>query len=675
MNDSRLHRARNCALPVLLAGILLAPGSYGYVSAKDATTPTVALADSATTSTDAPPAETGMTPAKWLQGAPNLAKVLAAARGRSEEADVAQGMAELEVLSKNDPIAALALALNRLFPAIDSPTAGPGATMATALAASRIAAGAMKAAATIVAETKDPLALAIYGHALAIGLGAPEDRVAGIDLIRQADKAGEPYAAMALVLTEADGVPDALERAAASGDLRARYDLVRKQLQKGPAAREKALAEAIALAPRLSIWQHRTLAQAARYEAKDLDAAVALYTSLNKRGQDVRSDLIELGADDVSTSAIGDLAPELPPMDWIQGNQFTLESVRGQKVVVLEFWATWCGPCVASIPKIEELHRQYGDRVAILAISDEDPAIVSNFVRDRKDSMTYPVLTQTEGSYKQTLFGGFAQSGIPTAFVIGKDGRISWVGHPMAGLPMAIEEALARDETPASPNTALSHAVARHLRLASKPGRAAAAREALEALRGQTTDAAANALIPVVDAHINGTVAEPDPEFILGIVDSVLGPNPDKWFLLIMRRGDLLKALGRYQEAIDAYTDSLRVLAKTHWQIEEIRGRIKAAEKAQAEAAANRATPAPQTSPAPGVRPDSSIARPRLTAPRGTPLQVAPRGTPLQLAPRGTPLQVVPRGTPLRVAPRGTPLLTNRKPSDRATTISVEERN
>jgi thiol-disulfide isomerase/thioredoxin len=114
----------------------------------------------------------------------------------------------------------------------------------------------------------------------------------------------------------------------------------------------------------------------------------------------------------------------------------SLAGLRGQ-VVVLEFWATWCPPCRASIPHLIALHNEYKDKdVVIVGLTDEDDeaANVGAFVREMK--MTYAVGT---GSTSGRAYG---VQGIPTAFVIARDGRIAWRGHPMKGLDAAIESAL-----------------------------------------------------------------------------------------------------------------------------------------------------------------------------------------------------------------------------------------
>jgi len=130
-------------------------------------------------------------------------------------------------------------------------------------------------------------------------------------------------------------------------------------------------------------------------------------------------------------------APEIAAAQWLNSAEpITLAGLRGQ-VVVVEFWATWCPPCRVSIPHLITLYQQYKDRgVTFVGLTDEDrnEAKVDEFVK----SMKIPYVIGT-GSDSGEAYG---VSAIPTAFVIAKDGTISWRGHPMKGLDTAIAKAL-----------------------------------------------------------------------------------------------------------------------------------------------------------------------------------------------------------------------------------------
>ena len=104
-------------------------------------------------------------------------------------------------------------------------------------------------------------------------------------------------------------------------------------------------------------------------------------------------------------------------------------------VVVVEFWATWCGPCRAAIPHMNEIFEKYKDKsVLIISLSDEDDVTVKPFVKQM--NMKYLV-----GSGSKSI-NDFGVNGIPHAFLTDTKGKVIWAGHPMAGLEESIDNAV-----------------------------------------------------------------------------------------------------------------------------------------------------------------------------------------------------------------------------------------
>lgn len=117
-------------------------------------------------------------------------------------------------------------------------------------------------------------------------------------------------------------------------------------------------------------------------------------------------------------------APDFELKD-IHGKYFSLSGMKG-KVVFLDFWATWCPPCVLAVPEVEKLHEEYKDKnVEIISLSlDNNEEAVHRFMSIHK--MTSRVAI-AQNSNIDTNYG---VEGIPTFFIIDKEGKIanSWEG-------------------------------------------------------------------------------------------------------------------------------------------------------------------------------------------------------------------------------------------------------
>ncbi len=113
--------------------------------------------------------------------------------------------------------------------------------------------------------------------------------------------------------------------------------------------------------------------------------------------------------------------------DINDGNTFTLSEKQG-KVVLLNFWATWCGPCVGEMPAFQKLYEEYGDKIEILAVNmAEDRETVDAFVEDC--GYTFPIAYDEGGKISIK----YPSEGIPYTLVIGKDGKVSAIFLGAAG--------------------------------------------------------------------------------------------------------------------------------------------------------------------------------------------------------------------------------------------------
>lgn len=128
--------------------------------------------------------------------------------------------------------------------------------------------------------------------------------------------------------------------------------------------------------------------------------------------------------------------------ETLGGETVTLESLRG-KVVLLDFWATWCGPCVQELPHLQSLYEQYGgnDKFAMISLSlDNQKEDLESFLKDNKMEWTQCFL----GSFNETeLPGKYGVKGIPSIFLIGPDGKLIKKGLRGAAIEPAAGAALA----------------------------------------------------------------------------------------------------------------------------------------------------------------------------------------------------------------------------------------
>jgi len=117
---------------------------------------------------------------------------------------------------------------------------------------------------------------------------------------------------------------------------------------------------------------------------------------------------------------IGQAAPNFKLPD-LNGQQVSLDQYKG-KIVMLDFWATWCGPCRMTMPIVENLQKEYADTMVLLAINIQDSRDV---VRDyiRAQGIRSRVLLDEEGSIAQ-LYGA---EGIPLQILIDKQGKVRFI--------------------------------------------------------------------------------------------------------------------------------------------------------------------------------------------------------------------------------------------------------
>ncbi len=134
---------------------------------------------------------------------------------------------------------------------------------------------------------------------------------------------------------------------------------------------------------------------------------------------------------------IGSKAPKLEVKDFIKGDE--VKSFEKGKIYVVELWATWCGPCLKTIPHLTELQKKHKDVTIIgVAIMQEEQSVVPDFVKKMGKEMDYRVAIDLvpedgdprDGKVVMNWMIPSEQEGIPAAFIINAEGKIAWIGHP-----------------------------------------------------------------------------------------------------------------------------------------------------------------------------------------------------------------------------------------------------
>ena len=141
---------------------------------------------------------------------------------------------------------------------------------------------------------------------------------------------------------------------------------------------------------------------------------------------------------------IGDQAPTLRVSSWLKGPPVSIEQGN---VYVIENWATWCKPCIEQMPHLSALGAKYARRgpvVVAVNVEQDNLAGARDFVRDNQDSMRYSVAHDDSGAMDAEWIHKAALPGLPASFVVDRNGRLAWMGHPEALGPV-VDKVVAGD--------------------------------------------------------------------------------------------------------------------------------------------------------------------------------------------------------------------------------------
>lgn len=263
---------------------------------------------------------------------------------------------------------------------------------------------------------------------------------------------------------------------------------------------------------------------------------------------------------------VGDPAPATRPETMLQGE--AVKDFKKGEVYVFECWASWCGPCVAAIPHLNQLHKQMGKKgVVITGVnvweSERDAASAQrakDFLKAQGDKMSYAVALGGKAFIKDWLEAAEV-NGIPHAFVVA-EGKIAWTGHPgqlsaemlgdiLTGTPLAAAPPVA-DKIP---QRRLSKPAVPAGTAPNDPEMAAAQAklDALsEAMRARDWDAAEKALPAAA-----GVLPKQEGQELRDSIEAQIG----------LARGDPTKFYAQLQKVADEEFDDPEALNEIAWRL------------------------------------------------------------------------------------------------------------
>jgi thiol-disulfide isomerase/thioredoxin len=190
-----------------------------------------------------------------------------------------------------------------------------------------------------------------------------------------------------------------------------------------------------------------------------------------------------------ATLKAGDPAPKLSIAEWVKGD--AVPAFEEGKVYVVEFWATWCGPCIASMPHLTKLQKKHGDKLVIIGVTSLDEQgntldAVKTFVAGRGDGIGYRIAWDQGRTTNAAWMDAAKQRGIPCSFVVDGKGTIALISHPMQ-IDLPIKMCLEGTWDPATGPAKMKEMFG-ELEKAFKAGAPAAILDALDALEKKSPD-------------------------------------------------------------------------------------------------------------------------------------------------------------------------------------------
>ena len=137
-----------------------------------------------------------------------------------------------------------------------------------------------------------------------------------------------------------------------------------------------------------------------------------------------------------TTLNVGQPAPQLQVEKWLKGAP--VEKFEPGRIYIVEFWATWCSPCIMNIPHLSEIAKKYSSDITVIGIAADQHAKdaaaglaeVEEFIKKNDPTMDYAVAFDSTGETKKLWTEAANQHGIPSSFIVDRNGIVAYIGHP-----------------------------------------------------------------------------------------------------------------------------------------------------------------------------------------------------------------------------------------------------
>lgn len=169
-----------------------------------------------------------------------------------------------------------------------------------------------------------------------------------------------------------------------------------------------------------------------------LMALLVLFTSLSAMSLNaqIRIEVNGKAQPQAKGPAVGDTVKGIFVGEWLQNAPPDSAAFSG-KPVLLEFWATWCRPCLAAVPHLNSLHDEFGEDINFIAITQEPRSVAAPVLEEHH--MKSAVVSDTKQGTTHKVFGVWV---IPRTFILSPDRVVLWTGHPTRLNSEIIQEVL-----------------------------------------------------------------------------------------------------------------------------------------------------------------------------------------------------------------------------------------